>query len=190
LKRTAYIFDLDDTLVRTNAKIHVFCRRTEKLLHSLSPSDYNIFDKEDHHILNFEEFDDLEILLEGTMIQENLDKLMEAHRLGFPIGIITARSHYASVAFFLKAKRIPVELDMLYVVNDPIKNFTGDVPSRKKQAFEDLVRKGFNSFVYYDDDEKNIKMAKDFGKETKVKMQAIKIEYDKDTETRSKDRNF
>ncbi len=155
-----YVFDLDDTLVKTDAKIKVFCSKSKKLLHALTPADYNYYVRKEHHILNFDDFDDLNILLSGTLIGENVDILKEASKK-HKIGIVTARAHLGSVVHFVHNINLPVSQDLIYVVNDPIERFTGDIPERKKQAFQRMIENGFHHFVYYDDNLENLERVKE-----------------------------
>ena len=51
------IFDLDDTLVKTDAKIKIVDRKTGKILKEMTPQEFNSFEsKSKRHILNFEDF--------------------------------------------------------------------------------------------------------------------------------------
>ena len=50
------IFDLDDTLIKTDAKVKVLNHRTKKIICELTPCEFNEFKKEKHHVLNFDDF--------------------------------------------------------------------------------------------------------------------------------------
>lgn len=164
-----YIFDLDDTLVKTDAKIKVFCSKSKKLLHALSPADYNYYIRKEHHILNFDDFDDLNILLSGKLIQENVDILKNASE-GHRIGMVTARAHLGSVVRFIHHIGLPIDQDLIYVVNDPIERFFGTVAERKKQAFQKMISGGISHFIYYDDNLENLEVVKELETE-KVKIE-------------------
>jgi hypothetical protein len=157
---TVYIFDLDDTLVKTDARIKVFCSKSKKLLHSLTPSDYNYYIRKADHVLNFEDFDDLNILLSGKLIDENIQILKKASQKHM-IGIVTARAHLGSVVHFVQDLNLPVNQDLIYVVNDPIEGFWGTVSERKKQAFKRMVDQGKKKFIYYDDSSENLEKVKE-----------------------------
>ena len=82
MEKTICIFDLDDTLVKTDAKIKVYQKETGDLLHSLTPQQYNDF--ENHgHILDFDDFDDLQVLLKGSLMTSNIKILLELSKLYF-----------------------------------------------------------------------------------------------------------
>jgi len=161
---TVYIFDLDDTLVKTDARIKVFCSRSKKLLHSLTPADYNYYIRKENHVLNFEDFDDLNILLCGTLIKENVQRLREASQ-NHMVGIVTARAHLGSVVHFIQDINLPVNQDLIYVVNDPMEGFSGSVSEKKKQAFQRMLESGHTQFVYYDDNLENLEKVKELEKE-------------------------
>ena len=70
------IFDLDDTLVKTDAKIKIVDRKTGKILKEMTPQEFNSFEsKSKRHILNFEDFLSPEILRQGKFIHEIFSKL-------------------------------------------------------------------------------------------------------------------
>ena len=51
------IFDLDDTLIRTEAKIKLVDRKTGKIVKEMTPQEFNSFEsKSKKHILNYEDF--------------------------------------------------------------------------------------------------------------------------------------
>ena len=51
------IFDLDDTLVTTDAKIKIVDRHTGKVIKEMSPQEFNTFETQSkRHVLNFEDF--------------------------------------------------------------------------------------------------------------------------------------
>ena len=64
------IFDLDDTLVKTDAKIKIISSKTKKVIAELTPNDFNSFKKKSGHILNFDDFEDPDILRQGKLIQK------------------------------------------------------------------------------------------------------------------------
>jgi hydroxymethylpyrimidine pyrophosphatase-like HAD family hydrolase len=159
MKKTICIFDLDDTLVKTDAKIKVYHKETDDLLHALTPEQYNYFNNLHGHTLDFDDFNDLQILLAGDLMIDNV-KILLAHSKHHPIGIITARSHLNSVLEFIYEKRLPIEENLVFVVNDENSGFFGNVAERKKQAFERLIGLGYTDFIYYDDNLDNLKSAK------------------------------
>jgi hypothetical protein len=176
MKKTICIFDLDDTLIKTDAKIKVYHKETEDLLHSLTPEEYNNYKNLHGHTLDFDDFDDLQILLNGTLMSANIRTLLELSK-SYPIGMITARSHLNSVLEFIYEKRLPIKESLVFVVNDEKSGFVGNVAERKKQAFERLIRLGYNDFIYYDDNLDNLNSAKSLEAEydnVKIELHHVK----------------
>jgi FMN phosphatase YigB (HAD superfamily) len=169
MKKTICIFDLDDTLVKTDAKIRVYQKETGDLLHSLTPEQFNDFVNHGH-TLDFEDFNDLQILLSGHLMEKNV-KILRDLALRHPIGMITARSHLNSVLEFIYQKRLPINEDLVFVVNDEDSPFEGSVAERKKQAFEQLIKRGYNNFIYYDDNLDNLEAAKSLEKDYEVNIE-------------------
>ena len=166
---TICIFDLDDTLVKTDAKIKVYQKETGDLLQSMTPEEFNGYVNLHGHILDFEDFNDLQILLGGKLIEKNVKILKECAR-EHPIGMITARSHLMSVLEFIYEKRLPINEDLVFAVNDEKSGFSGNVANRKKQAFIELIKRGFNDFIYYDDNLDNLRAAETLIEEFDIKM--------------------
>jgi len=176
MKKTICIFDLDDTLVKTDAKIKVYQKETGDLLHSLTPEQYNGFENHQGHTLDFEDFNDLQILLSGTLMEKNVKILIECSK-EHPIGMITARSHLKSVLEFIREKKLPIKEGLVFVVNDEKSGMVGNVAERKKQAFERLIRMGYCDFIYYDDNLDNLESAKSLENEydnIKIELHHVK----------------
>ena len=96
------VFDLDDTLIVSSAKIQVLDVKTGKVIKSLTPAEFNYFKPSNKHSLSFTEFEDLEILKKSSFIKEVLDKLQEFYRSGIHVSIVTARSDSKMIReFFL-----------------------------------------------------------------------------------------
>lgn len=69
------IFDLDDTLIKTDAKVKILNHRTKKIICELTSKEFNEFKKEKYHVLNFDDFECPEILKEGVFIKEEFQFL-------------------------------------------------------------------------------------------------------------------
>lgn len=175
MKKTICIFDLDDTLVKTDAKIKVYQKETGDLLQSMTPEEFNGYVNLNGHVLDFEDFNDLQILLSGKLIEKNVKILKECAR-EHPIGMITARSHLMSVLEFIYEKELPIEEDLVFVVNDENSGFSGNVAERKKQAFIKLIERGYDDFIYYDDNLDNLRAAETLVKEYDIRMKTHHVQ--------------
>jgi hypothetical protein len=170
-----FVFDLDDTLIVSSAKIQVLDPSSGKVLKSLTPAEFNSYTHTPGHVLSFREFEDAAILRDSTFIYEILDVLLSMYRKGVHVSIITARSSSKLVRDFFLSNGIDIHPHLVIAVNDSDWGFTGSIAERKKQAIEMLVNQGYNDFVFFDDDEKNLRLAKDVEKEKGVRVKVVHV---------------
>jgi hypothetical protein len=158
------IFDVDDTLVVTKSIIRVMDLQTGEKF-ELSPSQFNEFEKHPHHKMDFSDFQNLEILKAGKIIEGIFKVLKDTMNKGRRVGIITARDDKDMIFQFLLHHGVVVNPNYIFAINDPRGKFSGSVAERKKQAFIELIKIGFKDFIFYDDDLENIKLANSLAKE-------------------------
>lgn len=169
------VFDLDDTLIVSSAKIQVLDVKTGKVIKSLTPAEFNYFKPTNKHSLSFTEFEDLEILKKSSFITEVLSKLKEFYRRGTHVAIVTARSDSKMIREFFLINGIDIHPDLVIAVNDPKIGFKGSIAERKKEAIHRLVEEGYSEFVFFDDNEENLALAKEVEKEKNVTVETIKV---------------
>jgi FMN phosphatase YigB (HAD superfamily) len=156
------IFDLDDTLVTTDAKIKIVDRHTGKIIKEMSPQEFNTFEaKSKRHVLNFEDFSSPEILRQGKFIHEIFNKLKSYYKKGIPVSIVTARSSSDLIRNFFLDHGIDIHPQLVIAVNDPQYKYTGSIAERKKEAIKDLIDLGFKHLTFFDDSEDNLRLAKE-----------------------------
>jgi len=154
------VFDLDDTLVITDAKIKV-CDRTNGECFSLTPEEFNEYEKQPHHDLDFDDFKSLEVMKAGKLIEYYLKIFKEAYRMKLAVGIVTARDEREMIYQWLKDHvGFRIDKDLIFAVNDPIHGYKGNISDRKKAAFRDLIDMGYTDLQFYDDDTANLKLVK------------------------------
>ena len=155
------VFDLDDTIVVTPARIWVKDKLTGEDF-SLTPEEFNTFQKKPNQILSFDEFQSLEIMKAGKLINYYFKILKEAYRLKIAVGIVTARDNHKMIYSWLKDHlKTPIDGDLIYAVNDDRHHsFKGDIAERKKQAFREIIEQGFDDLQFYDDDVENLRLVK------------------------------
>ena len=145
-------------------------------MYSLTPQEFNSYDRTNkNHLLDFDDFNSVEILLEGKFIEENVRKLKRLIHRGYPVAIITARGYHESIVQFFHNKNIKIPSHLIFAVNDERFPHSGNVAERKKKAIIDLIKKGYKDFVFYDDDLNNLKKAKELEKEFSVKVKTIQV---------------
>jgi FMN phosphatase YigB (HAD superfamily) len=156
------IFDLDDTLVTTDAKIKIVDRHTGKIVKEMTPQEFNSFESNSRrHILNFEDFLSPEILRQGKFIHEIFNKLKAYYKSGIPVSIVTARSSSDLVRNFFLEQGIDIHPQLVIAVNDPQYKYEGNIAAKKLQAIQDLIDFGFKKLTFFDDSEDNLRLAKE-----------------------------
>lgn len=169
------IFDLDDTLVVTNAKILVKDALTGETF-DLTPQEFNEYEKEPHHEVDYNQFNDANILKAGRLVEWVLSILKSAYESGTAVGIITARNNKDLVREFLLSHGIDIHPNLVYAISDPEFTFEGTIAEKKREAFRKLIAKGFKHFTFYDDDRKNLELAKSLEDEfSEITMKTRKI---------------
>lgn len=154
------VFDLDDTLVITDAKIKV-CDKKSGECFSLTPEEFNEYESNPDHELDFDDFKSLEIMKAGKMIDYYLKIFKEAYRMKLAVGIVTARDDQKMIYRWLREHvGFKIDKDLIFAVNDPVHKFKGGISDRKKAAFIELMELGYTDFQFYDDDTANLKLVK------------------------------
>tara|TARA_Y100000389_G_scaffold107661_1_gene104678 strand:+ start:390 stop:989 length:600 start_codon:yes stop_codon:yes gene_type:complete len=154
------VFDLDDTLVITDAKIKV-CDKKSGECFSLTPEEFNEYESNPDHELDFDDFKSLEIMKAGKMIDYYLKIFKEAYKMKLAVGIVTARDDQKMIYRWLREHvGFKIDKDLIFAVNDPVHKFKGGISDRKKAAFIKLMELGYTDFQFYDDDTANLKLVK------------------------------
>jgi hypothetical protein len=159
-KRKLIIFDLDDTLIKSEAKIRVYDSTHNLEVTSLTPSQFNYHVKTQSHYFGFDDFE-CEKILGRSKFTKTFRSFRRYYKSGTPISIVTARSSDKIVLDFFKAKNYPLRPSLIFAIHNHTKNFTGSVAERKQQAIQVLIDKGYNDIIYYDDNLENLKMAEE-----------------------------
>lgn len=184
------IFDLDDTLISSDAKINIFDCETNDLLHSLTPSQFNYHVRGSAQYCNFDDFDCEKILGKSRILKNSFRSFKRYYDNQTPLSIITARSNKKIIIDFLKSKNITLKPSLIYAVSNPDSGFTGNISQRKKQAIQDLIHKGYRDIVFYDDNLENLTVATELINEF-ISIKIIHVSHDKKTRKnwKSKSRN-
>lgn len=171
------IFDLDDTLVKTDAKIKIVDRHTGKVLKEMTPQEFNTFEsKSKRHVLNFDDFLNPEILRQGRFIHKIFSKLKSYYKKGIPVSIVTARSSSKLIRDFFLDNGIDIHPQLVIAINDPQYSYSGSIADRKKQAIKDLVDLGFKNLTFFDDSEDNLRLAKELEGYKEASIKLVKVD--------------
>ena len=154
------VFDLDDTLVITDAKIKVYDKDTGDS-YSMTPEEFNDYERQPSHEVDFDDFKSLEIMKAGKLIEYYLKIFKEAYKLKIAVGIVTAREDREMIYKWLKEHiGFRIDKDLIFAVNDPVHRYKGSVSDRKKAAFRELIDMGYRDMQFYDDDTANLVLVK------------------------------
>lgn len=159
------VFDLDDTLVITDAKIKV-CNIVTGDCHELTPEEFNEYEANPNHELNFDDFKSLEIMKAGDLIHYYLKILADAYKMKRAVGIVTARDSQEMIYTWLKDHvGFHIAKDLIYAINDPVHGLSGSIAQKKQQAFREYIEMGYRKIQFFDDDNANLKLVKDLQEE-------------------------
>jgi hypothetical protein len=173
-RKSIHLFDLDDTLIRTSARVLV--RDAEgALLKSLTPAEFTGYRAGPGEALDFREFSDLGILSRGIVVKYTrsiIDSILK-HGTRSHFGILTARSDkHLHAPFLIRLFKslfgIRLAKEHIFAVSDARfarfkdqdreRRFTSlSIAERKALVIaEDLVGRGFNDISFYDDSRENL----------------------------------
>jgi len=169
------VFDLDDTLIISSAKIQVLNKKG-KIIKQLTPAEFNFFKMDPkRHTLSFSEFESAEILRDAEFIAHVLEKLKDFYQKGVHVCILTARSKSNMIRSFFLENGIDIHPDLVIAVNDPVYSFKGSIAERKSEALRMLIDEGYHDFIFFDDNQENLDHAKELEKEADVKVETVKV---------------
>jgi hypothetical protein len=155
-----HVFDVDDTLFHTTAKIRVM--KGDKVVQSLSNSEYNTHELPEGHHYDYSEFRSAEKFdTESVPNQRMLEKMRRLHdrakENGGRVIINTARADFDDKDRFLDAfRKQNVDIDNIHVYRAG-NSGEGTVAQRKTQIIRDQLSKGDYTHVsLHDDSEENL----------------------------------
>lgn len=163
-----YVFDFDDTLAKTPAKIHII--KNNSKIKSLSPAIYNTYKLKDGESFDFSDFEDPNIIRMAKKFKiwkvlKNVENALNTGRTDSKMYILTARSSNArdSIHEFLISNGIrSVKKSDIFTVGDTPDEENPDprpIADRKKEILFKLRKKHEGDVVFFDDDQKNIDVA-------------------------------
>jgi hypothetical protein len=162
------IFDIDDTLLHTTAKINVI--KDGNVVNSLTNQEFNHYTLQPGEEFDFEEFRSaIKFYLESTPIKPIMDKLKNilAHATNSEVIFLTARADFDNKDTFLRTfTELGIDMNRIYVHRAG--NLPGDeIPAEKKAV---IIRQYADSgkyykIVFYDDSQTNLRVFKDLARE-------------------------
>lgn len=152
------IFDIDETLFKTNALIHVL--RNGVKVRSLTNSEYNKYNLLDDETYDFSEFRQSEKFYnESTPIDDMITHVKDSIESNVDIYFVTARDDFDDKDLFLETfKREGIDTDRIRIERaGKIKDVsTGSV--KKKLIIRNILKtKQYDSVLFFDDYWDNLK---------------------------------
>tara|TARA_B110000285_G_C14943026_1_gene522980 strand:+ start:314 stop:931 length:618 start_codon:yes stop_codon:yes gene_type:complete len=155
------VFDLDDTLVITQAKIKV-CNIVTGDCHELTPEEFNEYESNPNDKLDFDDFKSLEIMKAGELIHYYLKILADAYKMKRAVGIVTARDDREMIYKWMKEHvGFHIAKDLIFAINDPVHKLKGSISEKKKEAFRQYIEMGYKNIQFFDDDDANLRLVKE-----------------------------
>lgn len=151
------LFDVDDTLVHTTARIGVI--KDGIIIKKISNKTFNNYNLKPGESFDFTEFADYK-WLEKEIPTKYLNTLKREYKKGSQIGILTARNSCNGIKRFLKKHNIDIDKKLIFATDDPKLGLSGTVNQRKSEVISILYHRGYTTFIFFDDSEKNLESAK------------------------------
>lgn len=160
-ERRAYIFDFDETLVKTDAKIDIY--RNGAFYKSLTPKQFNFYKQKPYDKLDFSDFDNGELILKAKKYKmwpalQNINKAIKENRSTSDIYILTARTTLAKpyIYEFLKQNGINININNIFTIGDKLEK--NSISIEKRKILKDLSKK-YDITYFFDDNPDTIKLA-------------------------------
>ena len=167
------LFDVDDTLIKSDVKVHVV--KNGEVIKKLSSTEYNSYKLQPGESFDYSEFEDEDILNNRSVFLKYWDTLQREYKNGTHIGILTARSNKDMFYRFFKSNGITIKNELVFAINDPKLNLKGStIEDRKAEVIKRLAKCGYRTMVFFDDNEANLKTAKKLEKSCDIKIHTVK----------------
>jgi FMN phosphatase YigB (HAD superfamily) len=161
--RRCYVFDFDETLVKTSAKIRIY--RNNVFVKSLTPKEYNFYVPNSKDKIDFDEFQDGEMILNAKKyivwpVIKNVSNAIKEDRSTSDIYILTARNTQvkAYIYEFLKRNGIDIDIRHIITIGDDIIKRGVNIANEKLRILK-LLRKKYDEIILFDDNPETIRLA-------------------------------
>ena len=151
-KTKAFVFDFDDTLASTKARVLVTKYGVPSQV--LTPAEYNTYELADGESFDFSEFKNPEFIINGKPLGL-IELAKEIHAEGHSLYILTARNEIASSAIAGFLARFNITAKMIHCVG---KESTTNIAKAKQSVLMTIID-NHDITYFYDDDEANIELA-------------------------------
>lgn len=166
--KKCFVFDFDDTLAKTTARIKIMmtgsCPENDELVGYLEPKQFSSYQLQTAEYFDFSEFRDSSLIQDANpTFLLNLAK--EVDNEGHDVYILTAREDDSADAIQEFLATYGVAPKMIHCVGGSQKN----IPEKKKEMLLTIIQK-YDKIYYYDDCPNNINSAPDCDRLRKYKV--------------------
>lgn len=165
LHENAYVFDMDETLFETYAKIRVI--KNNEIIKSLSNQEFNTYKLSKGETFDFTEFNDVSILMKSKplpflKVAQNIIKAAYAKTSNSKFYILTARGEVIRDGIYklLKKYGIDTKIKYIYCIGDESVRTNKNISEIKKEVLTKIVANTKGDTTFFDDDDKNLELAK------------------------------
>jgi FMN phosphatase YigB (HAD superfamily) len=155
IKTKAFVFDFDDTLAFTDAKVHVLS--PSKLVRkALTPQEFNAYELRQGESFDFSDFDRSSLVLDGKPTKL-IDLAKDVFSEGHSVFILTARTDCVASAISEWLASFGITAKQIHCVGS---SNGGDIAKAKRKILLSIIE-NFDRVWFFDDDARNIELAKD-----------------------------
>lgn len=170
----AYVFDVDDTLIKSGSKIKVI--NNGQVVRKLTPQEFNVYKKEPGETFDFSEFDQIinPKKYKAWKVLENVNRKITQGKSNSTIYILTARGSGVVDALekFLAANKITqINRENIFAIGD--KGGVKTVAEKKRDVLEQIKAKHSGQVTFFDDAVDNIELAREIGVNAKQIKESI-----------------
>ncbi len=153
--RKAFVFDFDDTLAFTDARVHVLSSCKSQVVASLTPQEFNCVKLKNGESFDFSDFDKASFIL-NSKPTKLIDLVKDVFSEGHSVFILTARNDCvaSAIAQFLALHNVTAK-EILCVGG-----WSLDIAKAKRKVLLSIIE-NFDKVWFFDDDARNIELAKE-----------------------------
>jgi hypothetical protein len=159
----AYVFDLDQTILETDAQI-IVKDENNNIIKKLTPAEYNTYQKQPGEKFDFSEFESPELFhqtatpIKYFKVIKNISDAIKEKRSNSFIYILTARGTKVKNAIYgyLKDRGVEVRPIEIHTIGDTQEKPIAD---KKKEVLQQIRDKHIGKVIFFDDDQKNVELA-------------------------------
>ena len=154
-KSKAFVFDFDDTLAFTDAKVHVLSPCKSQVVASLTPQEFNSVKLKNGESFDFSDFDKASFIL-NSKPTKLIDLARDVFSEGHSVFILTARNDCVAAAIAEWLTDFKIDAKEVHCVG----GWSLDIAKAKRKVLLSIIE-NFDKVWFFDDDARNIELAKE-----------------------------